>query len=94
MKVIYQPHFFNFVILKYLRYTSTYVKIRKNDAAFVIFWSTVILICQTSPITLCSISCDLERQYVVFASPVSQKGRRQPISFILDSLSVQMLNIL
>ena len=30
------------------------------------------------------------RKYVVFVTPISQKRRRQPISFILDSLSAQM----
>ena len=60
------------------------------NEAFVAFWSTLILICRTSRITLCGKSCDLERKYVVFATPVSQKRRRQPISFILDSLSEQM----
>ena len=48
------------------------------------------LICRTCSITLCGKSCDLERKYVVFATPVSQTRRRQPISFILDSLSAQM----
>ena len=66
------------------------MKIRKMNVAFVAFWSTLILICRTSRITLCGKSCDLERKYVGFATPVSQKRRRQPISFILDSLSAQM----
>ena len=57
------------------------------NEAFVAFWSTLILICRTSRITLCG---DLERKYVVFATPASQKRRRQPIFFILDSLSAQM----
>ena len=48
------------------------------------------MICRTSRFTLCGKSCDLERKYLVFATPVSQKRRRQPISFILDSLSAQM----
>ena len=56
------------------------------NEAFVAFWDTLILICRTSRITLCDKSCDLEGKYVVFATPVSQKRRRQPISFILDSL--------
>ena len=60
------------------------------NEAFVAFWSTLILICRTFHITLCDKSCDLERKYVVFATPVSQKWRRQPISFVLDSLSAQM----
>ena len=60
------------------------------NEAFVAFWSTLILICQTSPITLCGKSCDLGKKYVVFATPVSQRRRRQPISFILDLLSAQM----
>ena len=60
------------------------------NEAFVTFWSTLILICRTCCITLCGKSCDLKRKYVVFATPVSQKRRRQPISFILDSLSAQM----
>ena len=60
------------------------------NEAFVAFWSTLILICWTSRITLCGKSCDLERKYVVFATPVSQKRRRQPIFVILDSLSAQM----
>ena len=61
------------------------------NEAFVAFWSTLILICQTSRITLCGKSCDLERKHVVFATPVSQKRRRQPIFFkILDLLSAQM----
>ena len=61
------------------------------NEAFVAFWSTLILIWRTSRIiTFCGISCDLERKYVVFATPVSQKRRRQPIFFlILDSLSAQ-----
>ena len=58
--------------------------------AFVAFWSTFILICQTSSITLCGESCDLERKYVVCGTPVSHKRRRQPIYFIIDSLSAQM----
>ena len=60
------------------------------NEAFVAFWSTLILICRTSRITLCGKSCDLERKYVVFATPVSQKRRHRPISVILDSLSAQM----
>ena len=60
------------------------------NEAFVAFWSTLILICRTSRITLCGKSCDLERKYVVFATAVSQKRRRRPIYFILDSLSAQM----
>ena len=60
------------------------------NEAFVAFWSTLILICRTSRITLCGKSCDLERKYIVFGTPVSQKRRRQPIFFILDSLSAQM----
>ena len=63
---------------------------QKMNEAFVAFWSTWILNCRTSRITLCGKSCDLERKYVVFATPVSQKRRCQPISFILDSLSAQM----
>ena len=66
------------------------MKIRKINEGFVAFWSTLILICQTSRITLCGKSCDLERKYVVFATPVPQKQRRQPISFILDLLSARM----
>ena len=58
--------------------------------AFVAFWSTCILICQISPITLCGKSCDIERKYVVFGTPVSQKRSRQPSYYILDSLSAQM----
>ena len=59
--------------------------------AFVAFWSTLILICQASPITLCGKSCYLERKYVDFATIiVSQKRRRQPIYFILDLLLAQM----
>ena len=42
------------------------------NEAFVAFWSTSIVICQTSRITLCGKSCDLEKKYVVFATPVSQ----------------------
>ena len=61
------------------------------NEAFVAFWSTLILICRTSCITLCGKSWDLERKYVVFATPVSQKRRRQPFFFFfLDSLSAQM----
>ena len=60
------------------------------NEAFVAFWSTLILMFRTSRITLCGKSCDLERKYVVFATPISQKRRRQPISFILDLLSAQM----
>ena len=60
------------------------------NKAFVAIWSTLVLICRTSRIALCGKPCDLERKYVVFATPVSQKRRRQPISFILDSLSAQM----
>ena len=66
------------------------MKIRKIFEAIVAFWSTLILICRTSRITLCGKSCNLERKYVVFATPVSQKRRRRPICFILDSLSAQM----
>ena len=62
------------------------MKFKKINEAFVAFWSTLILICRT----LCGKSCDFERKYVVFATPVSQKRRRQPIFFILDSLSTQM----
>ena len=51
--------------------------------AFLAFWSTLISICQTSPISLCGKSCDFEGKYVVFATAVSQKRRRQPIYFIL-----------
>ena len=54
------------------------------------FGGTLIWICRTSRITLCGKSCDFERKYVVFETPVSQKRRRQPIFFILDSLSAQM----
>ena len=55
------------------------------------FGSTFILICQTSPITICDKSHYLERKYVVFAIPVSQKQRCQLLFFlILDSLSAQM----
>ena len=61
---------------------------------FVAFWSTLILICQTSPFTFWCISVgksyDLEKKYVAFATPVSQKRRRQPIYFILDPLSAPM----
>ena len=53
------------------------------NEAFVAFWRTLILICRTSRITLCGKSCDLERKYVVFATPVSQKRRRQPIFFFI-----------
>ena len=60
-----------------------------NEAS-VAFWSTLILICRTSHITLCSKLYNLERKYVVFATPVSQKRRRRPIFFILDLLSAQM----
>ena len=67
-----------------------YVKIRKINEAFVAFWSILILICRTSRITLCGKSCDLERKYVVFETPVSQKRRWQTIYFNLDSLSAQM----
>ena len=66
------------------------MKIRKMNEAFVAFWSTLILICQTSRITLCGNLCDFERKFVVFATPLSQKRRPQRISFILDSLSAQM----
>ena len=60
------------------------------NEAFVALWSTLILTCRTSRVTLCGKSCDLERKYVVFAT--SQKRRRRPIFFflILDSLSAQM----
>ena len=51
------------------------------NEVFVAFWSTLILICQTSRITLCGKSCDLERNYVVFGTPVSQKRRRRPTFF-------------
>ena len=47
------------------------------------------MICRASRITLHGKSCDLERKYVVSATPVSQKRRRQPISFILDLLPAQ-----
>ena len=60
------------------------------NEAFVTFWTTLILIRRTSRITLCGKSCDLERKYVVFATPVSQKQRFQPIFLNLDSLSAQM----
>ena len=63
---------------------------QKMNEPFVAFLSILILICWTSRITLCGKSCDLERKYVFFATPVSQKRRRQPISFILDSLSALM----
>ena len=36
---------------------------------------------------MCGKTCDFEGKYVVFATPVSQKLRRRPIFFILDSLS-------
>ena len=45
---------------------------------------------EISPITLCGKTCDFEGKYVVFATPVSQKRRRRPIHFILDSLSAPM----
>ena len=51
------------------------------------------MICRTSRITLCGKSCDLERKYVVFATPVSQKTKTSTyffFVFILDSLSAQM----
>ena len=66
------------------------MKIRKTCRAFRAFWSTSISICQTYPITLCGKLCDFEGKYVVFATPVSQKRRCQPIYFILDSSSAQM----
>ena len=49
--------------------------------AFVAFWSTFKLICQTSPITLCGKSSDLERKYVVFATTVSQKMKTSTYLF-------------
>ena len=39
---------------------------------------------------MCGKTCDFEGQYVVFATPVSQKRRHRPIYFILDSLSAPM----
>ena len=61
------------------------------NEAFVAFWSTLILICHTSRITLCGKSCDFWRENMwFFSTPVSQKRKHQPISFILDSLSAQM----
>ena len=70
------------------------MKIRKKmDETFAIFWSTLTMIFQTSPITLCSKSCAFETKYVVFATPVSQNQICQAICFILNSLSAQM-NIL
>ena len=44
--------------------------------------------CQTFPITLCGKSCDFEGKYVVLATPVAQKWRRQPIYFILAILAI------
>ena len=41
-------------------------------------------------ITLCGKSCDFWGKYVVFATPISQKRRRQPFYFILDALSTPM----
>ena len=35
-------------------------------------------------------SSDIEGKHVIFATPVSQKRKRQPIYFILDSLSAQI----
>ena len=60
------------------------------NEAFVVFWSSLILLSQTFPITLCVKSYDLARKYVVFATPVCQKRRLQRISFISNSLSAQI----
>ena len=59
------------------------------NEAFVAFWSTLILICRTFRITFCGKSCDLERKYVVFGTPVS-KTKTSTYFVILDSLSAQM----
>ena len=59
------------------------------NETFVPFCSTLTLICQTSPITLCGKTCDLEIKYVIFETPVSQKQRHPPIYFMLDSLPAQ-----
>ena len=58
-----------------------------NYGTLVASWSILILICQTSFITLCGKSYDLVRKYVAFATAVSQKRKCQPIYFILDLLS-------
>ena len=64
---------------------------QKNEWSICCLLEHIDIDLSTSRITLCGKSCDLERKYVVFATPVSQKRRRQPIFFlILDLLSTQM----
>ena len=60
------------------------------NEAFVAFWSTSILICRTSHITLCGKSCDLERKYVVLQLLYLKNEDVDLFFFILDSLSAQM----
>ena len=61
-----------------------------NGSAGYLMQLVLTLSCLTSPITLCGKTCEFERKYVLFVTPVSQKRIHRAICFILDLLSGQM----